>query len=206
MPIAMQVKINKNIFQKIKDFIGISFRFICPDEWSERIGLTSLQSERISAVLSHIRGRLLDIGAGNNRLVRMHKNGIGVDIYKWCDDLLIVKNSARLPFKDKEFDTVSLLACLNHIVNREEVINEAHRVLKDNGILLITMINPIVSFIGHKIWFGGEDRVRGRLEGEVDGFWTSQIVALCKQQGFTVVAHKRFLYGLNNLYIAKKYD
>lgn len=195
---------NKNIFQHIKDFIGIPFRFIFPDEWSEHIGLTSLQNERIRAALPYIRGRLLDIGAGNNRLVRIYKNGTGIDTYKWCNDILVVEDSARLPFKDKEFDTVSLLACLNHIVNREEVLTEIHRVLKNDGILLITMINPIISFVGHKVWFGGEDRIRGWRHGEVHGFWTSRIIELCGQKGFVITTHKRFLYGLNNLYIFKR--
>ena len=40
-----------------------------------------LAKRRVRAVLPHIRGRLLDVGCGFNRLVRNYENGIGVDVW-----------------------------------------------------------------------------------------------------------------------------
>ena len=74
---------------------------------------------RIQAVRSHVSGRLLDIGCGTNSLVRCYQGeGVGVDVHQWGDVDLLVEDSAELPFGDAQFDTVTIIAALNHIPNR----------------------------------------------------------------------------------------
>jgi ubiquinone/menaquinone biosynthesis C-methylase UbiE len=77
---------------------------------------------------------------------------IGVDVYPW-PGADVVCDTTRLPFPDRRFDTVVVLACLNHIPQskRGQVLQEAWRVLKDGAQLLITMINPVVGFVTHAI-------------------------------------------------------
>ena len=77
--------------------------------------------------MAAVRLRLLDIGAGTNALVRRHGDGVGVEVYDWGGEALVVENAARLPFSDQSFDTVSFVASLNHIPNRQEALFEAHR-------------------------------------------------------------------------------
>jgi len=55
---------------------------------------------------------------------------------------LLLDNSAKLPFKNETFDTVTIAGALNHIPNRSEVLAEAHRILRQNGRIVITMIPP----------------------------------------------------------------
>lgn len=50
-------------------------------KWLPRFGWTTLEEERLNAVLPHVHGRLLDIGAGPNTLVKRYGNGIGVDVH-----------------------------------------------------------------------------------------------------------------------------
>ena len=58
----------------------------------------------------------------------------------------ILKSLAeKLPFKDETFDVVLFLDVLEHIKNDQKVINEAKRVLKKNGSIIIT--SPALSFI-----------------------------------------------------------
>ena len=192
----------KSLWQELWDFIGIPARFVLFDQqWLHRFRWTTLEDERISFVLPVVRSRLLDIGAGTNALVRRYGDGVGVDVYDWGGEALVVKNAARLPFSDQSFDTVTFVASLNHIPNRVEALFEAHRLLKPTGQLLITMINPIFGGIGHAIWWYSEDKIRGGMkDGEAGGLWTSNIVALCTQAGFQMREHRRFLYGLNNFY------
>ena len=78
-----------------------------------------LERRRIAAVLPHVRGRLLDIGCGANHLVRGYGNGVGADVYDWGDVDCLVEDSASLPFSDGAFDTISIVAALNHVRNRE---------------------------------------------------------------------------------------
>lgn len=185
------------------DAVGIPFRLaLFPQTWLPRFGWTTLEDERIAAVRPHVRGRLLDVGAGTNRLVRLHGNGVGVDVHDWGGGVQVVEDSARLPFPDASFDTVTFVACLNHIPNRSEALIEARRVVRDGGTLVATMIDPILGGIGHAIWWYGEDRHRGGMKpGEVGGLWPRDVIALCSRAGFTLRQHTRFVYGMNHLFV-----
>ena len=192
----------KSLAQWIWDFAGIPFRMALFDQkWLPAFGWTTLEEERLRAVLPHIRGRVLDVGAGPNTLVRRHGSGVGVDVHDWGGGAQVIEDAARLPFADASFDTVSFVACLNHIPNRAAALKEARRVLRPGGLLVVTMINPVLGGIGHVIWWYGEDRHRGGMkEGEVGGLWNSEIVRLAAAAGFRLTTRRRFVYGLNHLF------
>lgn len=198
----------KSFVQHIWDFIGIPFRLVLFDQrWLPRFGWTTLEDERVNAVWPHIKGNLLDVGAGSNALVRHYGQGVGVDIFDWEGGVVVVENTADLPFPDQTFDTITFIACLNHIPYRAAALQEARRLIKPNGRLIITMINPILGDIGHAIWWYGEDKKRGGMvEGEVGGLWTKDILILCHQAGFQLEQHTRFVYGMNNLYLFRASD
>ncbi|MCL4879166.1 MAG: methyltransferase domain-containing protein [Anaerolineae bacterium] len=194
----------KSFLQSAWDFIGIPFRLVLFDQkWLPYLHWTTLEEERLNAVLPHIKGRLLDIGAGPNTLVNIYPGeGYGVDVFDWGGGTLVVEDTAHLPFEPHSFDTVTFVACLNHIPNRQEVLYEAARLLKPDGRVVITMIDPILGGFGHRIWWYSEDKKRGGMrEGELGGMWTKHIVELCQNAGFRLTTHTRFVYGMNNLYI-----
>ena len=193
----------KSIWQEAWDFIGIPARLVLfPPEWLERCGWTTLEAERMRMVLPEIRGRLLDIGAGPNTLVKLHGNGTGVDVFDWGGGAIVVEDTSKLPFADASFDTVAFIACLNHIPNRQEALREARRVLAPGGRVVMTMINPLLGDVGHAIWWYSEDKQRGgMLPGELGGMWTRDIVALCDAVGLRLETHRRFVYGMNHLYV-----
>jgi len=194
---------DKSLLQSTWDFLGIPFRLVLFDQnWLPWFRWTTLEEERLNNVLPYIQGELLDIGAGTNNLVKLYGQGVGVDIFDWRGGVMVVEDTSNLPFKDKSFDTITFIACLNHIPYRAKAISEAKRLLKNDGQLIVTMINPILGDIGHAIWWYGEDRHRGGMEeGEVGGLWKSDIVQMCEQVGLKLQLHKRFVYGMNNLYI-----
>lgn len=164
-----------------------------------------LNNYRIKNVMPHINGKLLDIGCGYNKLVRLYKNGIGVDVFDWGDVDLIVEDTSKLPFADKSFDTICIIASLNHIPNREDVITECYRLLTDNGRVIITMLSPGISRVWHKIrepW--DEDQAsRGMKEGEVFGLTKNEIIRLFSNENFKLITHNKFML-LNTLYIFSK--
>lgn len=192
--------------QVLWDFIGSPLRLLfLPDELVRRLALTTKGEERLAATLPHVKGRLLDIGAGQNKLVQSWGNGVGVDVYDWGGGAIIVDDVSNLPFKSETFDTVSFLACLNHIPQRKEALGEAFRVLRPGGQVLVVMIGPLLGAIGHRFWwYGGKRHSLEEKEGEVGGLTTKTIWALCEQAGFAPSWHRRFVYGLNNLYRAEK--
>ena len=196
----------KSSTQSIKDLIGAPLRMLLlPDEISRRLGLTSLEDERLGAVIPWLMGRVLDIGAGTNRLVRGYGNGVGVDVFDHGGNALILPDTRCLPFPDSSFDTVTFVASLNHIPERAATLAEAHRVLRDDGRIVVTMIDPILSGLGHRIWWYSEDKRRGGLQsGEVYGFWPREVRSLLNEAGFDLIGERRFVYGLNRLYVGRK--
>ena len=72
------------------------------------------------------------------------------------------------------FDTVTIIAALNHIPNRAAVINECRRVLRPGGRVVITMLTPRTSRVWHwlRAPWDADQRERGMQPGEVFGFTT----------------------------------
>lgn len=166
----------------------------------------TLADWRIRKALPHIQGRLLDIGCGTNRLVRRYGNGIGVDVYDWGDVDQVVEDTARLPFDNASFDTITIIAALNHIPNRLDVLKEAHRLLRDSGVLITTMIPPRISTVWHflrKPW-DDDQTERGMKPGEVFGISRADMRRLLDESGFRPILECRFMCRLNQLIVAKK--
>jgi ubiquinone/menaquinone biosynthesis C-methylase UbiE len=156
---------------------------------------------------------LLDIGCGTNELASAYRSrqgtAIGVDVHPW-PGADVVCDTTRLPFPDRRFDTVVMLACLNHVPwsKRGQVLQEARRVLDDEGQLLITMINPVVGFVVHAIRRRHDlDQLeRGMGEEEAKGLWEKEVKELLARSRLRLTATIPFVFGLNRLYIAKKDD
>lgn len=105
---------------------------------------------------------VLDIGCGNGRLSDLFKNEdidyTGVDFSKQLitiakkergkNGTFVQATALDLPFKDSSFDKVFSIAVLHHIPSKEKrdrFISEAHRVLKPNGICVLTVWNTFQS-------------------------------------------------------------
>ena len=194
--------------KRIMNFIFLPLRVILRPEKVRKLGLTPIVDERHEIVLKHVKGKLLDIGCGENLLVKEYKNGIGVDVFPW-EEIDVLVHTTHLPFPEKKFDTVTFMASVNHIPEsiRNKVLDEAYRVLKDNGQILITMITPKISYVGHNYLWGWRDpdiQDRGMKEGEEWGFSPKQMMKILENSNLEVDSHKKFVYGLNHLYIVKK--
>jgi SAM-dependent methyltransferase len=207
----------KPLLQEIWDFVGAPLRMaLLPDAKSERLHLTSLRAERIAMVLPALRGRVLDVGAGDNMLLSLYRAGttgadaekanqsVGLDVVDWGGECLIVPDCRHLPFPDRSFNTVSFIACLNHIPERQEALREALRVLQPGGRLVMTMISKLIGDVGHAIWWYSEDKHREVAEGEVMGMNASDVENAIAMAGFTQLERSSFIYGLNHLFTAQR--
>jgi len=122
---------------------------------------------------------VLDVGCGNGRLLELFRdkkiNYFGVDI----SEKLIEKAKEKygnkfrvadilsLPFSDNYFDSVWSIAVLHHIPSRElrlKAVNEARRVLKEGGRLIMTCWNLyqprylklLFKFLLRKVFWGSK--------------------------------------------------
>lgn len=187
----------------------IAFPLLCllSREQSLKLGLTPIDDERVIIGLKHAKGYLLDVGCGANNFARSYGNGVGVDVAPWDGVDKVVKDTATLPFKDKTFDTVSYLACLNHIPNRDDAVKEAYRIIKPGGQVLVTMIPPKLGTFIHWLRFRNDpDHQERHIDHshELMGMSPAHVTRILKDAGFTNIRRKRFVYGMNSLYIADK--
>ena len=168
----------------------------------------ALAKRRIQAVLPHVRGRLLDLGCGDNKLVRHYANGIGVDVHPWPGADVVVDDSASLDWESQSFDTVTIIAALNHMPNRKAVLDECRRVLRPDGRVIVTMLTPRTSRVWHwlRAPWDADQRERGMKRGEVYGFTPAEVVTLFESCGFALESHTRFMLGFNRIYVFRLRD
>jgi SAM-dependent methyltransferase len=199
-----------NISQQLVELINVIFvpiRLAIPQPILSKIPvLRTNEEERCYRTLAEYHGVALDIGCGANGVIKHYRRagnqGTGVDVYGWEGPDLIVPDSAHLPFESRSFDTISFVACLNHIPNRVDVLKEARRLLKQDGRVLITNLRPWVSRIWHKIAFWDPDQhERGMKDGEVFGFSDRALIEILDGAGFALVKRVGFMWGLNHLYV-----
>lgn len=94
-----------------------------------------------------IQGNTLDLGCGSKpyeSLFTYTKSYIGVDVKCSGHNHKNSKvdhyyDGKTLPFSSHSFDSVVSFEVLEHIFNIDEIFNEIHRVLKPNGIVLISI-------------------------------------------------------------------
>lgn len=176
-------------------------------EQSYKLHLTPIDDERVIMALKHAKGKVLDIGCGSNTFVRSHGEGTGVDVAPWkgCD--VVVEDAAKLPFENDAYDTVSYLACLNHIPNRDDVVKEGFRVTKPGGRVLVTMIPPrLGSFIHWLRERNDPDHKQRHIDHahELMGMSRQHVTRILKDAGYTDIRSRAFVFGLNRIFIADK--
>ena len=81
--------------------------------------------------------KTLDLGCGTSPYSKYFPNRVGMDLKK-SQDINLVGDAHRLPFKEEIFDIVLATEVLEHLKNPQIAINEMGRVLKHNGKLIIT--------------------------------------------------------------------
>lgn len=210
----------RSAWQKFKDFISFPLRAISMfviDRW----GLSSLRTERFDYCASQVQGYCLDVGCGaENLFINKHLNGYGKGIDNYHHPGLaqehVVNDLSTFPFDDAIFDTVTFIACLNHVPEsmRDMELAEAFRCLKPSGNIIVTMGVPLAELLVHQvvkvydyIFKTNQDMDWRGLSEEEHYFLTDkEIRTRLDRAGFAGTKKIQFgtQWGLNAMYVAWK--
>lgn len=111
---------------------------------------TDLNQKCIDKIVDSLEGdKIIDVGCGRGYLLNQialhcNKKGVGVDFIipqevreRYPHLTLIEANIEKLPFADKEFDTVICAHTLEHILDFDGAIKELRRICKKKLILVV---------------------------------------------------------------------
>lgn len=154
-----------------------------------------LSKWRNKKVAKQIHPPFLDIACGDNLLKKKIGTGYGIDVVNYGTTDVLVKDFNELPFKQGSFNSVSIVASLNYFDQPQKVLSESSRVLRSGGKVILTLINPMVGRLWHRVrepW------------AKHPGFSYEQLQSFTSGTGLMLTRRLRFMFGLNNLYIFTK--
>jgi len=159
--------------------------------------------------------KVLDLGCGLNGLFLQKiqdsiSEGVGLDLkinnnFKNDKIKLLSHNLDNpLPFENNYFDVITSLANLEHLNYPENVLKEIYRVLKPNGILLLTTptiySKPVLEFMAFKLGIINKEEIADHKKY----FTKNELETLCKNIGFSQYKYKYFQFFMNGFLFAKK--
>ena len=139
---------------------------------------------RKSTSLLKPNGMTLDVGCRNGPLreyLASPASYVGLDITrKWWDGTfdLVVADATKLPFKAGSFDNVAALELVEHLFDPRTFIEEAYRVLKSDGFLVISTPNIACLLNRFKLMFGRMPSYFGIDSGHLHCFTYSSLFGL----------------------------
>ena len=129
------------------------------DPWSEDVDEIQafLHIQRYERATKEVEGLILDVGCGfgygSTMLLQMCKQActvVAIDTSstalsyakrKYSGPIYIRADAQAFPFKDMSFDSVVALEVIEHVDNGIHLLREVHRVLRDEGILILSTPN-----------------------------------------------------------------
>lgn len=206
-----------SLWEIVTDFATFPLRALFL-ETEGKLCLSSLREERMRAVFRFCRGRVLDVGCGpGNRFIEEFigtENGVGVDCFSYDGVEYVVPDLTCLPFADESFETVTLIAVGGHIPRSQRAteFKELARVLKTGGRLVMTEGEPITQYLVHQwvFWLHRQrgtqdmDSQRGMEHDEEFCMPRVELMNYLNTPPLCFKRRKRFMWGLNNVYVAQK--
>ncbi len=158
------------------------------DEWYEENKLVYLSEVAVLRKVIPKGKKGLEIGVGTGRFAEPLGIEYGIDpsekmlsIAKRRGVKTFVGRGERLPFSDKKFDYVALIITLCFVENPDEVIKEAKRVLRDNGKIIIGIIDK-TSFLGK--FYQKKKKEGHKIYKYANFFLVKEAVDLLKRHAF----------------------
>src|SRR5688500_18538832 len=132
---------------------------------------------------------VLDIGAREGGLRKFLPDGVkyqGIDITpEFASEAVMIRDiSEGIPFPDASYDFVFCIEVLEHAPNPFAAFGELNRVLRDGGVLIVSVPNPY--HLKEIVWnlFGTPDR-----QGHIYSWTRQAMTKLGEMNGFRIDAY-----------------
>ncbi|MCX7716054.1 MAG: class I SAM-dependent methyltransferase, partial [Endomicrobia bacterium] len=152
---------------------------------------------------------LLDIGAADGKMLSILnsklsvKKAVGIEpsvelssANKDTSIIIINGIGEELPFDENEFDVVVLASVIEHVKDVKKTLAEVYRVVKEEGIVIITAVNPFIDKLVTFLGFKSNDHLRT--------YSLSQLKQIFVENGFVIMDAKRFGPFFYNLVVGIK--
>jgi ubiquinone/menaquinone biosynthesis C-methylase UbiE len=162
---------------------------------------------RSQAIAYFAQGKCLEAGAGTGKTAEvLKKQGFAVTATDISPQMVeIIKSrlhisaqvcdAEKLPFGQKTFDTVIASELIYYLDHPERFIEEAYRVLKSNGLLILTSANFIARLYNFvRVILRNAGFRKMYFDDPVDTFFSDkQIARLLRRHKFILVFRKRMI-------------
>jgi ubiquinone/menaquinone biosynthesis C-methylase UbiE len=174
------------------------------DQWYEENKFAYLSELEALKKVVPKKGKGLEIGVGTGRFAQPLGVAFGIDPSKKMLEIAkkrgiktFVGKGENLPFTDNEFDYVLIVITICFVKKPEKVISEARRVLKNNGKLII----GIVDKNSHLGKFYQEKKRQGHRFYKFANFFSAkEIIKLLEKYNFKeIVTYQTIFQPLENI-------
>lgn len=122
------------------------------------------QLEKLRIVKKYIKkGSLLDVGAGTGISTRFFEDICDCTALDPSEEMLkhykgkkVIGRAEELPFEDKSFDNVISITALHHC-DIDKAIKEILRVVKDDGVVIVTLLKKSNKELNYEKIYIGKD-------------------------------------------------
>lgn len=178
-----------------------------------------LRRQRNAVIAPYTRGDVLDIGCGYGTaipFVAPHRRYVGVELHEdlvtWLRQTFPQHEFHRrdiekepLALGEARFDTALMVAVIEHLARPEWVLTQVYEYLRPGGRLIVTTPTPLGEAIhrwGTRVGLFCEDAVQDHKR-----FYDHQAMeALLRRCGFRIVEYRRFQFGANQFFVAKRVE
>lgn len=137
----------------------------------------------LTIIRSELEGLVLDVGCGDGLVTCKHPFVVGIDIHPQPSKIpLIVGDMHYLPFRSNTFDVTVFCHTLEHTPHPSAALDEAYRVIKDDGKIVVSAPNARHIFWPYYL-------VRGQFiyaKEHKSVFTFTSLKTLLRKKGFTV--------------------
>jgi 2-polyprenyl-3-methyl-5-hydroxy-6-metoxy-1,4-benzoquinol methylase len=174
-----------------------------------------LHRRRTNIVKPYLKGNILDIGCGRANLIHFldeNQHYIGIDLNK---KLLIQLKEGYPKYKfyerdaenginlDGKFDTITMIALIEHIKNPANMLRQSHDLLADDGDLVITTPTPLGDKL-HKIGAKFGLTSKSAVEAHVKIYTHEDLQSLLNSFGLNIYIYQKFEFVMNQMCVARK--